>query len=216
MHGEINTQETHPANTIDFDAIAEIFAGAMSGETEHWDKDMIRIHPEMGLDVSQEAGQILDNCVDRGMAEDYIEHDDPKAPALIRAWSLVRAPECRKKMLKIPIEDGHVLAHRIIAAKVEDLKNPLGIFWSHDFPNWPDPKTPWGNNMNGVPTLVLEGKIPVEAINWEYSALALMSWLLGDTESELRVYPGYSIRNVKATYLKSGKKVEVPDQNWIS
>lgn len=206
----------HPASLLDYEEIGDTLAKSLTGQTTHWDSDMARMHPKMTECSREEAEEILSNCVERGLVREYLEPDHPRAPKLITQWCGLRIHEVNRRMMQIRIEDGHVTAHRIIATKPKDLKSPLGIFWSHDFDNWPDPVTPWGNNLRGVPTLVVEGRVPVEAINWRFSALALMSWLLGDTESELRLYPGHPIRDVKVTYLEDGKSVEVPDQNWIS
>jgi len=206
----------HPCSQLDYEKIANTFGLAISGQSEHWDKDMIRLHPEMANAIDEEADEIISSCVDRDMIDEYIESDDPRAKDLIMKWCQIRRHEVQEKMENIPLENGYVRAHRIISCKPGDIRNPLGIFWSHDFKNWPDPTTPWGTNLKGKKTVVIEALVPIEAVNWEYSAMALMSWLLGDCESELRLYQNSPITVEKAWYLESGEKIEMPQLKWRS
>src|SRR3546814_20670600 len=50
-----------------------------------------------------------------------------------------------------------------------------------------DPYAPWSEGGRDAPTIVIEAQIPVEAIDWQTSCMALMDWYSGDCESELRV-----------------------------
>src|SRR3546814_1488979 len=49
-----------------------------------------------------------------------------------------------------------------------------------------DPYAPWSEGGRDAPTIVIEAQIPVEAIDWQTSCMALMDWYSGDCESELR------------------------------
>ena len=206
----------HPASSIDTDAAARAFALSLTGKGPHWDSTMTRMHPEMGASGDECAWYVIDACIDMGLCEDEPEKGSPEEAAILTKWCDQRAPVCKAKMERIVIEDGHVTAHRIIDSKPEDLKTALGIFWSHDFDNWPDPSTPWGEKRGTFPTIVIEAKIPVEAIDWQTSCTALMDWMVGDCESELRLEPRHPLKDVKAFLLETMEPIELPDRNWTS
>lgn len=206
----------HPASAIDTDAAARAFALSLTGKGPHWDTTMTKMHPEMGKSGDECAWYVIDACIDMGLCKEEPEKGSAEEVAILTEWCNQRAPVCKAKMERIVIEDGHVTAHRIIDSKPEDLKPALGIFWSHDFDNWPDPSTPWGEKRGTFPTILIEAKVPVEAIDWQTSCTALMDWMVGDCESELRLKPGHPLKDVKAFLLETMDSITIPDRNWTS
>ena len=206
----------HPASAIDTEAAARAFALSLTGKGPHWDTTMTEMHPEMGGSGDECSWYVIDACIDMGLCEEEPQKGSPEEVAVLTKWCDQRAPVCKAKMERIVIEDGHVTAHRIIDARPDDLRPALGIFWSHDFDNWPDPSTPWGEKRGTFPTIVIEAKVPVEVIDWQTSCTALMDWMVGDCEAELRLRPGHPLRDVKAFLLETMEPIELPDRNWTS
>lgn len=206
----------HPASAIDTDAAARAFALSLTGKGPHWDATMIDMHPEMGTSGDEHAWYVIDACIDMGLCYSEPESGSKEEAEILTRWCQQRAPVCKAKMERIVIEDGHVLAHRIIDSHPGELRPALGIFWSHDFDNWPDPSTPWGEKRGTFPTLVIEARIPVEAIDWQTSCTALMDWMVGDRESELRLRPGYPLKDVKAFLLSDMEPIKLPDMDYTS
>ena len=206
----------HPASTIDVEAAAHTFALSLTGCGPHWDATMIAMHPEMALSATENVWYTIDNCIDIGLCNDAPKTGSEEEIEILTQWCQQRAPACKTKMQNIAIADGHVLAHRMIDSNPEDLRTDLGIFWSHDFHNWVDPVTPWGKGRGAFPTLLVEARIPVEAIDWQTSCMALMDWMIGDTESELRLYPGHRLKDVRLSYIVDNKPIAIDEREWTS
>src|SRR3546814_13605765 len=79
-----------------------------------------------------------------------------------------------------------------------------------------DPYAPWSEGGRDAPTIVIEAQIPVEAIDWQTSCMALMDWYSGDCESELRVFPGHAIIVIECRPLGGGRLIELPDLEYTS
>ena len=206
----------HPASTIDAEKAAKAFAASLTGRGPHWDETMAVMHPKMANSGNENAWYVIDNCIDEGICESEPEPGSDEEFEILTRWCEKRAQTCKQKMHQVAIENGHILAHRIIDSEPENLKASLGIFWSHDFGNWPDPVTPWGKGRGAFPTLLIEALVPVEAVDWQISCTALMDWMVGDCESELRLKPGYPLKEVRGFYLSDRKPIILPDKEYAS
>ena len=209
-------EKLHPAATIDVDAAAHAFAQSLTGRGPHWDVVMVEKHSTMANAGSESIPYVIDHCIEIGLCSEEPESGSEEETAILNKWCELRAPTCKKIKEQIVIKDGHVLAFRIIDSNPEDIDRNLGIFWSHDLGNWDDPVTPWGKGRGQYPTLLIEARVPVEAIDWQVSCMAHMDWMVGDTESELRLRPGYPLKDVKFSYVSDGKPIAVPDRGFVS
>ncbi len=208
--------KNHPASSIHEGQAAEAFTLSITGRGPHWDKTMSDIHPQMADSGSENLWYVIDNCIEQNICRSEPKTGSQEEYDVLSKWCKKRAKTCKQKMHRIEINDGRILAHRIINSKPESLRSSLGVFWSHDFNNWVDPTSPWGGIPGSMPTLLIEALVPVEAVDWQTSCMALMDWMVGDTESELRLKPGYPLKNVKAKFLSNRQKISIPDVKYIS
>jgi len=205
----------HPASVIDTEAAAKVFTLSITGQGSHWDALMCELHPKMASVGDETAWYVIDRCAEMGLCDEDTDPASEEGQKALEEWSRQRSPVCKALKEAIPITDGHIKAHRIIISKPDDLNPKLGLFWSHDIDNWPDPATPWGKKDAG-PALLIEAMIPVEAVDWQTSCLAHMCWMVGDTESELRIKPDFPLKEVKAEMLENGNHVKIPDHQWMT
>lgn len=200
--------------TIDIDAAAKVFGDWITGEGLHWDRTMVAMHPEMEIGPDEEDWYIIDHCAETGRCADDLEPGSAEWKRVLREWTAARSATCAAKLSSIPIIDGRLHLHRIIACEPSELRPELGIFWSHDISSWDDPITPWG--PTDKPILMIEAMVPAEAADWQLSCMALMSWLRGDMESELRVAPGHPVEILSITALADGARLPIPDEKWTT
>lgn len=204
----------HPASSIDEEAAAEVFAASISGEGDHWDKTMIAMHPEMREKGNENAWYVIDRCIEMGLCDEEPDPGSKEEANILKKWSEIRAPECKRKLKNLPLEGDHIRAFRMIDCNPENIRSQLGVFWSYTLENWDDPVTPWGDPE--LPTLLIEALVPLEAVEWQTTCLANMDWMIGDTESELRLKPGYPVKEVKISYLRGVEEITVPDISYTT
>src|SRR3546814_10458926 len=53
----------------------------------------------------------------------------PEGAAALRLWTDHRAKTCASILTSLPLVDGCVRGHRLIACEPKDLRSSLGIFW---------------------------------------------------------------------------------------
>lgn len=206
----------HPADSIDAAQVAERFWHSLT-TGEHWDALMVSMRPELANTGAEHIEYTFDACVDDRLVDD--EEVDPRSElglAVLRTWCERRAPTCIDILRKLSVIDGHVRAHRLIGCTPSTLKPALGLFWTHNFDDWPDPYAPWAEDGRNAPTLVIEAMVPVDAIDWHVSCMALMDWFTGDCESELRLRPGHPLRVIGCRQLADDSEVVVPDLDYTS
>src|SRR3546814_6346736 len=150
------------------------------------------MRPDLKQIGDEHLDYTVDACIDHDLAEEGVDPRSPEGIAALRRWTYFRAKTCSEILVRLPVVDGRVRGHRLIACAPEQLRPALGLFWTHNFDDWPDPYAPWSEGGRDAPTIVIEAQIPVEAIDWQTSCMALMDWYSGDCESELRVFPGRS------------------------
>lgn len=189
---------THPAAVIDVQAAADVVATWLIGEGPHWDP-FIRDHkPEMQCPVST-LEYTMEGICDAAFHEREIEYEDldPRSDvgrAEMAAWCLQRAEAAKATLMKLPIVDDGVRAHRLIGARPDELRADLGVFWTHSIDETVDIYAMWAEGGREAPsTLCIEAIVPLESIDWTVSCMALMDWFLGDTEQELRLHPGHRV-----------------------
>lgn len=205
---------THPAEAIDVEDAAVRFWWSLTGGS-HWDDLMVRLKPELAGSGTEHASYTMDACIDDGLTdEEDLDPQSERGREVLRRWCDARAARCREVLRGLDIVDGHVRAHRLIACGPEELRADLGVFWSHAFDEWPDPVAPWAEGGREARTLVVEALIPIEAIDWQVSCMALMDWYCGDSESELRVLPAHPVRFVSCRDLETDEPMIVPDLTW--
>jgi hypothetical protein len=180
---------------------------------------MVSLRPELAGSGSEHAAYTLESCIEEG-TDDCDNEMDPASPEgveRLRLWCEERAPLCAERIAALPIVDGHVRGHRMIAVSdPAELRPALGVFWTHDFENWPDPYPLWAEEGRDAPTIVVEALVPVEAVDWQSSLMCLMDWFLGDCEAELRVRPGFPVRIVSAFRLDDDSPVDLPEMEWTT
>jgi hypothetical protein len=209
----------HPADAIDETDAAVRFWWSLTGGS-HWDELLVAMKPECANCGSEHAQYTIDACFDEGLTtDDELDAQSEEGRRVLRLWCDSRARTCAEILRALPVVDGHVRAHRLIACDPADLRADLGLFWTHAFEDWPDPYAPWGVGGREAPTLVIEAMVPVEAVDWQVSCMALMDWYCGDSESELRLKPGFPVHLVSCTRLDDGsfdpvEPVVVPDLAW--
>lgn len=208
---EVIDVTSHPADVIDVgDAALRFWQSLVGGE--HWDRLMVSLKPELANSGSELVHYTFDACVDEGLADDpEMDPLSPEGRDVLRRWCDRRAPTCAAILRRLPVVDGHVRAHRLIACDPAHLRPDLGVFWTHNLDDWPDPYALWAEGGRDAATIVVEAMIPMEAVDWQTSCLALMDWYCGDCESELRVRPGYPVRVVGCTRLEDDSPVAIPD-----
>lgn len=206
----------HPASTIDSDAAAQAFALSITGKGPHWDKTMAAMHPKMADSGNEHAWYVIDHCLEIGLCEDEPLSGSDEEAQILEKWCDQRAKTCKQKLEGLTFEEGYIRAYRIIETTPEKLRPALGIFWSHTLENWDDPITPWGEGRGKTTVLLIEALVPLEAIDWQTSCLAHMDWMVGDTESELRMMPGYPLKEVKVRYLKNRREISIPDVQFTT
>jgi hypothetical protein len=200
----------HPATSIDLTAASATFHASLIGG-DYWDTLASTMRPELKQVGDEHIDYTFDACIDHGLAAEGVDPRSPDGVAALRQWTDLRAKTCAAILAKLPVIDGHVRGHRLIACEPVKLRPALGLFWTHNLEDWPDPYAPWSDNARDAPTLVIEAMIPVNAIDWQFSCMALMDWYSGDAESELRVYPGHSVKLIGCTALSDDKTVTIPE-----
>lgn len=179
----------HPAFAIDLEAASARFHASLFGG-DYWDELAVAMRPDLKQIGDEHLDYTFDACIDHDLAEEGVDPRSPEGIAALRRWTDFRAKTCSEILVRLPVVDGRVRGHRLIACAPEQLRPALGLFWTHNFDDWPDPYAPWSEGGRDAPTIVIEAQIPVEAIDWQTSCMALMDWYSGDCESELRVFPG--------------------------
>lgn len=214
----MSTGGAHPAVAgMDVAVAARRFHASLTGGA-HWDDLMVSLRPETADCGSEHAAYTLDACVEEGLVgDDDVDPTSPEGVEALRLWCERRAPACAERIAALPVVDGHVRAHRMIAVSdPAELRPALGVFWTHDFENWPDPYPLWAEGGRDAPTIVVEALVPVEAVDWQSSLMCLMDWFLGDCEAELRVRPGFPVRIVSAFRLDDDTPVDLPELEWTT
>jgi len=210
----VELTSTHPADVIDVQDAAVRFWWSLTGGS-HWDELMVRMKPELAGSGTEHAGYTMDACIDEGLTEeDDLDPQSEEGREVLRLWCVTRAGRCAEVLRGLDIVDGHVRAHRLVGCGPEDLKADLGVFWTHAIDDWPDPYAPWAEGGRDARTMIVEAMIPVEAVDWQVSCMALMDWYCGDSESELRVLPGHAVRLVSCVDLATDEPMVLPDLEW--
>jgi hypothetical protein len=222
--------ERHPAASIDEAACAATVHAWLLGRGPMWDPFM-RDHrpdmcdPEQTLDYTLDG--VLEDAIEEGLVDDGRERlkaSDPETDALLMRWCLDRARICAATLADLEIVDGHVLAHRLVAATPATLRASLGIFWTHSIDECVDPYPMWSERGRDEPdVLLVAAMVPAAAIDWNVSCMALMDWLIGDSEQELRVLPGWKVRiancvrwNDEPHPGEEPEPVLLPDLHWTT
>lgn len=205
----------HPAASINLaDASARFHASLVGGV--YWDETAVAMRPELAQCGDEHIEYTFDAAVEHGFGSDGMDPCSPEGAAALRLWTDHRARTCASILTALPIIDGCVRGHRLIACEPKDLRSSLGIFWTHNLDDWPAPYAPWSENARHAPTLVIEALIPIEAIDWQVSCMSLMDWYSGDAESELRARPGHSIQILGCTALDGGSTICIPDYKYTT
>src|SRR3546814_7777816 len=74
----------------------------------------------------------FDACIDHDLAEEGVDPRSPEGIAALRRWTDFRAKTCSEILVRLPVVDGRVRGHRLIACAPEQLRPALGLFWTHN------------------------------------------------------------------------------------
>lgn len=200
----------HPATSINVAAASARFHASLVGGA-YWDETAVALRPDLAQCGDEHIDYTFDASVEHGFGLEGMDPRSAEGVAALRCWTDYRARICADILADLPIIAGCVRAHRLIACAPMNLRPSLGRFWTHNFEDWPDPYAPWSEDARDAPTLVIEAMIPVEAIDWNVSCMALMDWYSGDAESELRAEIGHAVRLIGCTDLENHSPVILPN-----
>lgn len=193
----------HPSHLIDQNAAIEAMtASYVAGG--YWDVRAVRVRPELhDVDTAQRWRLLEDLAEDDGHLSELIgdhAYDGDLSPELakaVRDWMIRRAAFAHRVLSEIPIEDGHVVAHRAVGCAPADLRPGLGVHWSWD-PAWNGgADTHWApEDPASDIVIMIRARVPVSSVDWQTTMLCAMDYLSGDDERELRLLDGAAVTDV--------------------
>jgi hypothetical protein len=203
------------AHALDVGALAAAMTASLVGGS-FWDAHAVSMRPELADAGSEHLGYVLEHCLEMGYAEgDEIDETHPDREALVMRWALEQAAEIVGRLKAIETHDGRIRAHRLLSCDPQDVRNPLGAFWTWDLNDWCDPYSPWAENGRDGRTIALLGTVAVADVDWWTTALCNMDWYSGG-ENELRVMPGSPVRIIGCFDLDDGAPLVLPDAAWTA
>jgi hypothetical protein len=210
----------HPAFVVSLDRVASKFAISLLTGL-HWDEEIIERKPNIGSINFERLQYTLQNVSE---LSDLDPLDKSAIEEGIHSWCKKRVVTCFNKLGNLDIEKFehsdtdtfHIKSRRMIGCLPEDLRKELGVFWTFDFDNWPDPYPLWSVHGREGPVILVTALIPVDRVNWQASLMCLMDWMLGDCEAELRVYKDTPVKLLKGEDLNTGEDIFLPPVNWIT
>lgn len=207
----------HPYFKFDVHATAHDFWVSLT-TGKHWDTQLVSLLPSVANAGSEHVKYTLDACYTQGLTQtEDLDPQSQEALDVLKVWCDKRAVTCATKLGEIETVDFHYIeVQRMIACQPQDLRPNLGIFWTHDLENWPDPYPLWAEGERDQPTLVVTGLIGISDIDWQTSLMSHMCWMLGDCEAEIRVKSGVPVKMVDCSWLHDGSNVTLPRIDWFT
>lgn len=193
----------HPSALIDQGAAIEAMT-ASYGTGGYWDARAVRVRPELhDVDTAQRWRLLEDLAEDDETLSELVENHaydgelSPELAKVVRDWMIRRAAFAHRVLSEIPVEDGHVVAHRAVGCTPAGLRPALGVHWSWD-PAWNGgADTHWAPEDPACDIVVMiRARVPVSSIDWQTTMLCAMDYLSGDDERELRLVEGAPVVDV--------------------
>lgn len=208
--------DLHPSSRIDQGAAIETMTASWIAGG-YWDAHATSVRPELADADLGNRWRLIDDLAEEdetvaAMAERQ-PYDGPLSDELskvVRDWMIHRAAYAMRVLSGIPIVDRAIVATRAVRCRPEDLRTPLGVFWSWD-PEWcGGADAHWGAvDAADLPLIHLVASVPVCSVDWQTTLLCAMDYLCGDDERELRLKP--DARMTLLSMSVDGVSVPVPD-----
>lgn len=200
---------------LDVTALTDAMTDSLIGG-RYWDAYAITLKPDLADCGSEHLEYVLEHCMEMGYTTGQtLEEVLPERRALVRRWAEEQAADIVGRLSCITVVDGRMSAHRLLCCDPEDVRNPLGAFWTWDLNDWCDPYSPWAENGREERTIAVHGSVAVEHVDWWTTALSNMDWYCGG-ENELRVIPGSPVRVAGCFDLDSDQPLVLPDLPWVA
>jgi hypothetical protein len=197
-------------NNLDARTILDKFYNSLT-TGEHWDTYSKNKRPDLKWNGSEYLGYTFDAFLNsRNLPIVEFDINNEEHVRYLRSFIYNRFNHVLIHLPKdVTLKDNRIVAHRLIDCDFDNLKEPLGVYWTYALREMVEPSAYWSPKGRDCDPLVIEAAIRLDLVDWESTILSGMCYMLGDTEKELRVFPDRYIDIEDCHYLKREETIDI-------